>query len=392
MRGGRARLWTLAMAGVGAALAAGWSVRPTESEVSDSAPSTTELDIALYTRRTQEDPWSAADYATLASLRLQHGREGGGLDDFRRAETAARSSLALRTDRNDRTRLLLASSLLAQHRFGEAREEARAAVAADTADVGARSLLAEIELELGDYAEADRQFTELLPASTHLAVAPRLARWHEVHGRLDEAYALLVDTRDAAARRADLPAEQMAWFHLRVGDFLLRHGDLTAARDALEAGLEIRPDDPRLLGALARVEMLEGRLRRATALVERAGDGADLATLSLGGDAWTARGEPARAEIYYAEIERRAVAQAEPFNRQWTEFRVTHGRLLDETIAILQEELKERPDALGHDLLARALCAAGRMEEAARIRIPPRGEVPQCAAEAGALNQLSYAL
>ena len=63
---------------------------------------------------------------------------------------------------------------------------------------------------------------------------------------------------------------------------------------------------------------------------------------------------------------------------------MTHGRSLDETIALLREELKERPDALGHDLLARALCAAGRTEEAARIRIPPRGEVPRCAAAASA--------
>ena len=382
MRRGHARLWTLAIAAGAGALAAGWAwdARSGEIEVSDAALSSTAADIALYTRRTGEDPWSAADFAMLASLRLQGGREGGGLDDFRRAEAAARRSLELRADRNERTRLLLASSLLAQHRFKEAREEARAAVAADPADVGTLSLLAEIELELGDYAAADRLFAGLLSASSQMAVAPRLARWHEIHGRLDEAYAVLVGARDEATRRADLPVEQLAWFHLRVGDFLARHDELGEARDALEAGLEVRPEDPRLLGALARVEMLEGRPRRVIALVERAGDGADIATLSLGGDAWTQRGDRNRAETYYSEIERRAVDQAEPFNRQWTEFRVTHERSLDETIAILREELKERPDALGHDLLARALCAKGEMNEATRIRIPPKGEVPPCAA------------
>ena len=76
------------------------------------------------------------------------------------------------------------------------------------------------------------------------------------------------------------------------------------------------------------------------------------------------------------EIERRALAAPEPFNRQWTEFRITHGRRLDETIAILRAELDVRPDVLGHALLARALCAAGRFDEAVAIRPPlPRTAV-----------------
>lgn len=350
------------------------------------AVSTTALDLAFYERRTLEDPWSAADYAKLAALRLQRGRERGGLEDYRRAEQAARRSLELRAVRNDRTRVLLASSLLAQHRFREARAEARLAAAADTADVGTMSLLGEIELELGSYAEADRIFAALQPRSADLALAPRLARWHELNGRLEQARGLLLAARDEARKRPDLPAEQVAWFQLRVGDFALRHGALAEARQAFEAGLAARPDDPRLLGALARVELLEGRPKRTVALVERAFDGVDLATLALAGDAWVALGQPARAERFYDELERRAAANPEPFNRQLSDFRVTHRRRLEETLATLEGEIAERPDMLGYDLLARALCAAGRVQEAARIRIPPLGGTPACAR--GALPEL----
>src|SRR5687767_2888475 len=97
----------------------------------DAAPeaallrSTTSLDIELYERRVAAVLLSAADFQRLAALRLQRGRETGDLEHYRRAEAAARTSLGLRADRNDRAQLVLASSLLAQHRFREARDAAR---------------------------------------------------------------------------------------------------------------------------------------------------------------------------------------------------------------------------------------------------------------------------
>src|SRR5688572_4894095 len=96
-----------------------------ESTHAALSQSTTSLDIALYERRVVEDPASAADFQRLAALQLQRGRETGDLEHYRRAEAAARTSLGLRSDRNERALLVLASSLLAQHRFLEARDAAR---------------------------------------------------------------------------------------------------------------------------------------------------------------------------------------------------------------------------------------------------------------------------
>src|SRR5687767_13465260 len=252
----------------------------------DAAPeaalsqSTTSLDIALYERRVVEDPASAADFQRLAALQLQRGRETGDLEHYRRAEAAARTSLGLRSDRNERALLVLASSLLAQHRFLEARDAARLLVErVGDAPIApaARGLLAEVELELGNYAAADSLFTALQHRAEDLAIAPRLARWHEVHGRDPVADATLRGALTAALARHDLPPEQLAWFHLRVGDVALRRERWREARAVLHAGLAVSPEDARLLGALARLHAARGEWQRTLDYATRAGDRADIA-------------------------------------------------------------------------------------------------------------------
>ena len=103
--------------------------------------------------------------------------------DLEQAEAHARRSLALRTAHNGETLRVLASALMGQHRFAEARELAERLLAMDSTSRTARSLLGEIELELGDYTEAARTFGTLLTVRGELGVAPRFARWEEIRGR-----------------------------------------------------------------------------------------------------------------------------------------------------------------------------------------------------------------
>ncbi|HEU4629236.1 MAG TPA: hypothetical protein VFS08_05800 [Gemmatimonadaceae bacterium] len=327
-------------------------------------------EIALYERRAREDTMSAADLAQLAGLFLQRSRETGSYEDFRRAERTARRSLALRTSRNEKTLLTLASSLLAQHHFADARTVAQALVARDPDRASYRALLAEIHLELGAYDSAAHHFALLRPARAELAVAPRLARWAELQGRTDEARRILYDARDAATRRADLPREQLAWFHLRVADLELRNGRLREATRALAAGLAVDPLDRRLLAAAARLAAARRDWRGVLAWGARAGAGADIATLALMGDAHRALGDSVAAERCYAAAEHAAAVTPEPFNRQWTLFRLDHGRALPATLRLLQREIRQRPDVYGWDQLAWALLLNGRPEDARAAMAP----------------------
>jgi tetratricopeptide (TPR) repeat protein len=311
------------------------------------------LDLAFFRRRVAADPAGAADRAQLAGLYLQAARESGRLADYRRAEQAARASLEIRGFRNGKAQLVLASSLLAQHRFAEARAAAETLLELDSTMVGHRALLGEIQLELGDYEAARGSFGAIAGAWRNLAVAPRLARWAEMEGRMSEARYILDRALAEASRRTDLPREQAAWFHLRVADLALRTGRLDHAGTVLGRGLRAAPDDPRLLAARARLEAARGRWRGAIRWGERAlAGGADIATLALVGDAWGALGDTSRAASFWARAEAAGRDNPEPFNRQWTLFLLDHDRQLGATRDLLEGEITERQDVYGWDQLA----------------------------------------
>ena len=354
-------------------------------------PARRDADIAFFARRVAADPIGAADRARLAALYLQRGRETGDFGDYRRAEQLARRSLALRVAHNGNTYGLLTAALLAQHRFLEALAAARALAALEPRVPRHQAVLAEIELELGRYREARALFDSLWPARHDLAVAPRVARWAELTGRTELARRLLDRALADARGRADLPAEQLAWFHLRVGDLALRHGRLEDAAWALRAGLAARPGDYRLLAALARLEAARGRWRSAIAYGEDAIAAVpDPATLGLISDAYQALGDSITAAQYAHAMEVAVAGQPGQWHRAWSLFLLDHERRVPEVLARVRAELATRTDVYGYDLLAWALHRAHRDGEAraAMTRALALGtDDPQLRAHAAAIAQ-----
>jgi tetratricopeptide (TPR) repeat protein len=316
-----------------------------------------EQDIAFYEGRVRGDPFGAANLARLGQLYLQRAREQGGLNDYHRAADAARRSLALRD--NGAAALVLASSLLALHRFPEALSAASGLCNDLPERPTSCALLAEIQLEMGDYDGARATFDRLLPFRGTLGVAPRIARWFEITGRTEEAIALLHNARDEALQRPDLPREQVAWFCLRTADIALRNGRLHDAERALRAGLRVEPADPRLLSAMMRLLALRHDWKDVLAYGARVRHAADIATLALIGDAHAQLGNAVEAERFYQRAELAAQQNPEPFNRQWTLFRLDHARGITATLALLRTEIELRKDVYGWDQLAWAHYRAG---------------------------------
>jgi tetratricopeptide (TPR) repeat protein len=349
----------LGAAGAATALGGSWeraeaSARLDESEV-------LELDLAFFEARVARDSFAARDHAQLARLHLQRAPVGGTEDaDLAQAEAHARRSLALRTVHNGEALQVLASTLMGRHRFAEAREVAERFLAMDSTSRTARSLLGEIQLELGAYPDAARTFGSLLTVRGELGVAPRYARWEEIRGRPAMARQLLRDALRLAARRHGMPRSQLAWFHWRLGDLALRQGRPDQAERELEAGLARAPEDHRLLDGMARVALARGRWREAIDFGERAmARTLDPVTLGLLSVSWEMLGDSARGEVYERAMDRVVAQQPNGLDRQWAMFRLDRGRDVDGVLAKAREEIRNRRDIYAWDLLGWALYRAG---------------------------------
>jgi tetratricopeptide (TPR) repeat protein len=372
------RRWSLAVAAAAVVAGGGtwWNVRRLAAmervSIAEAISATAAerevrtADVAFYEARAAGDPESATDRTRLAALYLQRARETSDEQDYLRAEQSARTSLGLRTRRNGAAYVVLASALLAQHRFTEARDAARRLVAEEP-DVDAyRALLGETCLELGDYAGARAAFDSIGRSGRRsLAVAPRLARWAEIRGDTTAARRIMSDAVKVAGGRRDMPREQTAWFHLRLSDLYLRQGRERGAERALRDGLAIDPRDHRLLAAMARLAAVRHDWREAI----QYGDSAiaialDPATLGVVSDAYAALGASAKAAEYVAAMEVSAGQQPGAYHRAWSLFLLDHDRRVPEVLAAAQAELVERRDVYGHDLLAWALYKSGRARDA----------------------------
>jgi tetratricopeptide (TPR) repeat protein len=321
-------------------------------------------DVAFYEARAAGDPSSAADRTQLAALYLQRARETNDEQDYVRAERTARASLDLRMQRNGGAYAVLASALLAQHRFAEARDAARQLVAAEPGVDAHRALLGETCLELGDYAGARAAF-DSIGGRGSLAVAPRLARWAEIQGDTATAHAIVRDLVGSVAAMPALPREQAAWFHLRAADLDVRQGRPELAERALRTGLALRPGDHRLLAAMARL----AATRRDWKTTIEYGEGAiaivlDPATLGIVSDAYAALGDSVKAAEYVTVMELAVGEQPGTYHRAWSLFLLDHGRRVPEVLAAAQAEIADRRDIHGYDLLAWALHKSGRPQDA----------------------------
>jgi len=334
--------------------------------------------IRVWNQALTADSLSAVAMGQLAALHMQRAREGGSYEDYLIAEAFARKSLGTRVNRNGKTAVTLVSVLMAQHRFLEARDIARELVDREGDIPQYRSLLGEVSIEVGDYATAGVMFDSLWSERTHLSNAPRLARWLELNSHIREARRILVDARNEALARRDVTKETQAWFQLRVGDFEMRAGHPRAAEQAFRAGLTIEPNDPRLLAAMARLSSENREYRDAIEWGERAiAEQLDPGTLGIVGDAYAAIGDTAKSTEYFHTLEVAVTAQPGPFHRAWSLYLLDHGLRVNEVLGKAQDELKERKDIYGYDLVAWALYKSGRnveadamMKQALRLNTP----------------------
>lgn len=326
-----------------------------------------DVEIAFYAGRAARDPIGAADRSRLGALYLDRARAMGSYEDVKRAEAMARESLRLREAHNTATHALLASALMAQHRFAEALAAAERADAAEPGVVSYRALIGEIAAELGDYDRARAVFDSLRRESLSDAATLRLARWDELSGHVDWAERRFRAVLAEWQRDPGVSAGQRAWLHVRLAELAMKTARWGAADSAIAAGLRAKPGDDRLLGTAARLAAARGRWREAIDVGERAiANRMEPAVIAALSDAYAARGDSGRAAQCAAVMRTVAIGSSTPDFplREWSLWMLDHALDVERVLHLARAQVRTRHDVYTYDLYAWALYKSGRFADA----------------------------
>ncbi len=154
--------------------------------------------------RTLPKDWRT--WAALASAYVEEARVTANPTYYQKAQGAAQQSLTLHPDGNVDALVALGALANARHDFAGARDQARAALAVDGYSADAYGVLADAQTQLGDSAAATDAVQRMLDLRPGLAAYARASYDLELHGRTDDATALMRRALDAATHRVRRPA------------------------------------------------------------------------------------------------------------------------------------------------------------------------------------------
>jgi len=318
--------------------------------------------VAFWEGLARRDPEGAIAERELAGAYLARQRETGDVADAVRAEAAARRSLKI-VPRNASAMSRLARSLLAQHRFPEALEVARRAGAFDPRSA---RLLADVQIELGDYDAAEKALASSSSGSDDLDYYASRARLEGINGRPEVALRLLREAIRVTDKRPDMPAATVAWYHTMVGHAHVEAGRLDEADRACGVALKIFPRDYHAMTVMASAAAWRGNWRDAISWGEKAVKicPQNPEAMKLIGDAHAAMGRDDEAEVWYARLKALAHSFPRIYDRHWALFCADKGRDLDEALALARDDLTLRQDIHAHDTLAWVYFKKGMQAEA----------------------------
>jgi tetratricopeptide (TPR) repeat protein len=310
---------------------------------------------------------TAAGWNALALALAARARETSDPSFYARAEEAVQQALALAPDDLEalKTRAWV---LLGRHEFARARTLAEALNRRAPDDVLVYGLLTDANVELGDYAAAEKAaqwMLDLRPAA--VAALTRGAYLRELFGDVPGALELM---RQALERVPASETEERAWVLTQVAHLERQRGDRAAAEAALQQALESFPGYHYALGEQARLRTDQGRHAEAVDLLrerQRAADHPE--NLYELAEALQAAGRPAEARTAFATFEaaaRREMDGPDNANRELIFYYAGHARRPAEALRISTREVAHRRDVHTLDAHAWALHVNGRHREAQR--------------------------
>jgi tetratricopeptide (TPR) repeat protein len=324
-----------------------------------------ELRIAAAKLQIQVNPKKAQAYNDLALALARRARETDDSAYFRDAEDALAAGLSLAPNdfQLEKTHVAL---LLGEQQFGEAKKEATALNQQTPDDVTVYGYIAEADIALGDYHDAEvsaQWMLNLLPYNVPgLLIAAQL---RELFGDAEGAMECL---ERAYAETSPNETEELAWIANQMASIEIDSGHPESAVRALDQAERVFPQYPYTRENRARAQLEQGNPSQAGSLLRQLRQTPHV--LYELAKAESAAGHSRESERAYADFERSAkplIHTPANANRELILYyadRAPSASAAQQALELARHEILLRHDVWTLDAYARALYANGKFDEA----------------------------
>lgn len=328
---------------------------------------TSDGEINQATEAVRLHPTEAA-WSRLGDSLMQKARETMDLSYYGRAESAYRSSLALKPDYANAL-VGIAWVLSGRHEFEQSIEWAQKALKAEPNRADAYGLLGDAATEMGDYDSAFEYYQKMLDLKPGIASYSRAAHLLFITGGYKKATLLMSKAIGAGGAYP----ENRAWCMAQMALLDFAQGAYVPASQILTQGLNEAPNNYHLLAAMGKVKAAMKDYpaaieyyKKAQAIVPQ-----HEVVVALG-DLYKLQGRAAEADEQYLLVDfirKLNKANGVVGDLQLAGFLADHDRDLSEALQLAEAEYKARPTVYAADTLAWCYYKNGRMPEARKYSL-----------------------
>ena len=325
--------------------------------------------IVRFESRLEKNPSDHRSAVALARLYMRRAKENDDFDSFLDAERVLRKSKKL-SPGQPTVDAFLAESLMAQHRFREAKSIAEKVLAKHKQFPMSLATLGDAHMQLGQYQQARSCYEQLKKLSDSPAVLVRLARYYEVIGEGKRAISLVATALEKQSAVYGLKSVE-AWYNWRLAKLYLGSGELEQAVPLLKRALVLNPRDSESLALLAKIQLIQQNSKLAISNYQKAISIAEKPPYLIGlGTVYEKIGETKKAAECF-DLARGLMAdeskhpKAGPAHaRERAKFLLRQNEELELALELTQKDYEMRPDLFSSDILAWAFYKNGKLDKA----------------------------
>jgi tetratricopeptide (TPR) repeat protein len=340
-------------------------------------PSPAARKVELARKAIAANPKSVQGYTDLALALARRARETSDTNFYTQAEAALGQALAIEPS-NFAALKVQVWLLLGRHEFAQALEKATILNQRAPDDVLVYGFLCDANVELGNYADAEKAAQWMLDLRPgNVPALTRVAYLRELFGDLEGA----VEAMNLAYQgTSPTETEDRAWILAQVGHLRLIEGRAADAGRVLNQALALFPGYHYALGYLANVRMAQQRFAEAVTLLEqRYRSAPHPENLFALAEALHQAGREDEARAAFHQFEKSSRAEmndADNANHELIAYYANYAGKPEEALRIAKRELARRRDVYTLAAYAWALHVAGddvearrRMQQALKIGI-----------------------